>query len=99
MNSVFLPLDAKDAIARSCAVINGFRILEVIAERTFPFYAVRPNRSDHTFFFVDFRRAADFANHFRNCHDAAFWFKRWHRVHSYNYVRQLCSFESSTLNY
>lgn len=71
--------------------VNGFRILIVCVEGSFPIYAIHPNETNLTFYFRDFTKAYNFAMHFQNSHKDAFWFRRWSKLHSLQYVAKLNS--------
>lgn len=71
--------------------VNGFRVLIIFIEGSFPIYAIRPNGTNLSFYFRDFSKAYNFAMHFQNTHKDAFWFRRWNKMHSLSYVAKLNS--------
>lgn len=90
-------LKSSNAIVRPVKVENGFRLLEIIVEGSYPFYAVKPNHSIRTFYFEDVEKALAFCRHYRNEHGDAFWLRRWHPTMSLRNIQRMRSFNN--LNY
>lgn len=75
-------------------LVHGFAVYQWTKPDVLPFYSVQPNKSLRVFFFRTFAMADEFCQHFTNDHSDSFWFKRWTKVRSKDFVEGMNSLEA-----